>query len=71
MLVFFGDGDIFFFSLLQVFLDALQNQVEVSSKIIGQFGVGFYLVFMVVDRVEVYFRFVGVDSRGYQWFLDG
>lgn len=56
---------------LKVFLDVLQNQVEVSSKIIGQFGVGFYLVFMVVDRVEVYFCLVVLGSLGYQWFLDG
>lgn len=56
---------------LKVFLDMLQNQVEVSGKIIGQFGVGFYLVFMVVDRVEVYFCLVDLGSLGYWWFLDG
>uniref|UniRef100_A0A9L0KBR9 Heat shock protein 75 kDa, mitochondrial n=1 Tax=Equus asinus TaxID=9793 RepID=A0A9L0KBR9_EQUAS len=55
----------------KAFLDALQNQAEASSKIIGQFGVGFYSAFMVADRVEVYSRSAGADSRGYQWLSDG
>ncbi|MEQ2203336.1 TNF receptor-associated protein 1, mitochondrial, partial [Xenoophorus captivus] len=37
-------------------LDALQNQAEASSTIIGQFGVGFYSAFMVADRVDVFSR---------------
>lgn len=56
---------------LQAFLDALQSQAEASSKIIGQFGVGFYSAFMVADRVEVYSRSAGPDSPGYQWLSDG
>lgn len=55
----------------QAFLDALQNQAEASSKIIGQFGVGFYSAFMVADRVEVYSRSASPDSPGYQWLSDG
>ncbi|XP_036165676.1 heat shock protein 75 kDa, mitochondrial isoform X2 [Myotis myotis] len=55
----------------KAFLDALQNQAEASSKIIGQFGVGFYSAFMVADRVEVYSRSASPDSPGYQWLSDG
>lgn len=55
----------------QAFLEALQNQAETSSKIIGQFGVGFYSAFMVADKVEVYSRSAVPDSPGYQWLSDG
>nr|XP_010948242.1 heat shock protein 75 kDa, mitochondrial [Camelus bactrianus] len=55
----------------KAFLDALQSQAEASSKIIGQFGVGFYSAFMVADRVEVYSRSVDAGSPGYQWLSDG
>lgn len=55
----------------QAFLEALQNQTEASSKIIGQFGVGFYSAFMVADRVEVYSRSADPGSPGYQWLSDG
>uniref|UniRef100_A0A2K5F8F8 Histidine kinase/HSP90-like ATPase domain-containing protein n=1 Tax=Aotus nancymaae TaxID=37293 RepID=A0A2K5F8F8_AOTNA len=55
----------------KAFLDALQNQAEASSKIIGQFKVGFYWSFMVADRVEVYSRSASPGSPGYQWLSDG
>ncbi|XP_039095212.1 heat shock protein 75 kDa, mitochondrial [Hyaena hyaena] len=55
----------------KAFLEALQNQTEASSKIIGQFGVGFYSAFMVADRVEVYSRSADPGSPGYQWLSDG
>lgn len=58
-------------SLLQAFLDALQNQAEASSTIIGQFGVGFYSAFMVADRVDVYSRSAEPDAPGYKWSSDG
>lgn len=59
------------FPMLQAFLDALQNQAEASSTIIGQFGVGFYSAFMVADRVDVYSRSAEPSAPGYKWSSDG
>lgn len=55
----------------KAFLDALQNQAEASSSIIGQFGVGFYSAFMVSDRVDVYSRSTEPGAPGYKWSSDG
>ncbi|CAG5897785.1 unnamed protein product [Menidia menidia] len=55
----------------KAFLDALQNQAEASSTIIGQFGVGFYSAFMVADNVDVYSRSAEPDAPGYKWSSDG
>ncbi|XP_039348973.1 heat shock protein 75 kDa, mitochondrial [Mauremys reevesii] len=55
----------------KAFLDALQSQAEASSKIIGQFGVGFYSAFMVADKVEVYSQSTESGSPGYHWSSDG
>ncbi|NXE06895.1 TRAP1 protein, partial [Lophotis ruficrista] len=55
----------------KAFLDALQSQAEASSKIIGQFGVGFYSAFMVADKVEVFSQSAEPGSPGYHWASDG
>ncbi|XP_041813337.1 heat shock protein 75 kDa, mitochondrial [Chelmon rostratus] len=55
----------------KAFLDALQNQAEASSTIIGQFGVGFYSAFMVSDRVDVYSQSAEPGTPGYKWSSDG
>ncbi|XP_043831192.1 heat shock protein 75 kDa, mitochondrial [Dromiciops gliroides] len=55
----------------KAFLDALQNQSETSSKIIGKFGVGFYSAFMVADKVEVYSQSAEPGNPAYQWLSDG
>lgn len=47
-----------------------QNQ-KVDASLIGQFGVGFYSVFMVADAVTVETRHADPDSRGYRWTSDG
>lgn len=59
------------FFLHQAFLDALQNQAEASSSIIGQFGVGFYSTFMVADKVDVYSQAAEPGAPGYKWSSDG
>ncbi|XP_072415803.1 heat shock protein 75 kDa, mitochondrial [Chiloscyllium punctatum] len=55
----------------KAFLEALQNQAEAGTGIIGQFGVGFYSVFMVADKVEVYTQAAEDDSTAYKWASDG
>lgn len=42
-----------------------------EANIIGQFGVGFYSVFMCATEVQVYTKSSGPDSTGYRWTSDG
>ena len=42
-----------------------------EGDLIGQFGVGFYSVFMVADEVTVETRYADEDSRAYRWKSDG
>jgi molecular chaperone HtpG len=53
------------------FLNALKDKGTVSADIIGQFGVGFYSVFMVADRVSVTSRSYRPDDQAYTWSSDG
>ncbi|MBQ4874983.1 MAG: molecular chaperone HtpG [Rickettsiaceae bacterium H1] len=50
----------------QNFIEALQNKKENNLELIGQFGVGFYSIFMVADKVEVTSRKSG-DKEGHIW----
>ncbi|MFQ5650971.1 MAG: molecular chaperone HtpG [bacterium] len=43
----------------------------VDANLIGQFGVGFYSVFMVTDEITVETRHANKGSRGYRWRSDG
>ncbi len=43
------------------FLKALESAKD-NNNLIGQFGVGFYSVFMVADKVEVVTRKIGTDT---------
>jgi len=54
------------------FLKSMEENPSVdSTNLIGQFGVGFYSVFMVADRVQVFTKSAEPDSKGYLWRSDG
>jgi HSP90 family molecular chaperone len=52
-------------------LKANQSNSGAAQNVIGQFGVGFYSVFMVADRVRVVSRSHHIDDRAYAWSSDG
>jgi molecular chaperone HtpG len=52
------------------FLAQLSADAKKDSNLIGQFGVGFYSVFMVADRVEVTSRKAG-EEMAWRWISDG
>jgi len=52
------------------FLAQLSADARKDSNLIGQFGVGFYSVFMVADRVEVTSRKAG-EEKAWRWISDG
>jgi molecular chaperone HtpG len=54
------------------FMQELKDrQKELDGNLIGQFGVGFYSVFMVTDEVTVETRSSHPDSQGYRWCSGG
>ncbi len=54
----------------KIFLAQLTGDAKKDSRLIGQFGVGFYSVFMVADTVEVFSRKAGEDKT-FKWTSDG
>ncbi len=52
------------------FLQELSGDERKDRTLIGQFGVGFYSVFMVADRVEVTSRKAGAEEA-WLWISDG
>ena len=56
-------------------LDFLKNMQKekkaVDANMIGQFGVGFYSVFMVTDEIIVETRHANADSKAYRWKSSG
>ena len=53
------------------FLKQLSEDKEQASNIIGKFGVGFYSVFMVADKVEIISRSYKADAKPIKWVSDG
>ena len=54
------------------FLEELKkNKEKPDLSMIGQFGVGFYSVFMVTDEVIIETRHADKNSKGYRWKSDG
>ena len=48
-----------------------QKDQKIDANLIGQFGVGFYSVFMVTDEVTIETRHADPDSQGYRWHSSG
>lgn len=55
----------------KAFLKAIQESGEKNENLIGQFGVGFYSVFMVADSVDVYTRSWKTEGEALCWSSDG
>jgi TNF receptor-associated protein 1 len=59
----------------KAFVNKLKESAAQGSdavrNIIGQFGVGFYSVFMVADKVKIYTRHAREGSQGYCWESHG
>ena len=54
----------------KAFINALkENKGNLTDGLIGQFGVGFYSVFMVADKVDVYTK--SEESEALHWSCDG
>ncbi|MGH7808221.1 MAG: molecular chaperone HtpG [Thermodesulfobacteriota bacterium] len=55
----------------RAFLQAVQESDQVSDNLIGQFGVGFYSVFIVAKSVKVYTHHWTKNSEHLLWTSDG
>lgn len=54
------------------YLEALSGEQKADSRLIGQFGVGFYSAFVVADKVTVITRRAGEPTdAGVRWESDG
>ena len=55
----------------KAFVEAMREQPESASDIIGQFGVGFYSAFMVARQVDVVSRSFRPDDEAVMWTASG
>lgn len=56
----------------KAFLESLTGEQAQDARLIGQFGVGFYSVFMVADKVTLTTRRAGLTAEhGVRWESDG
>ncbi|MEQ8672563.1 MAG: molecular chaperone HtpG [Aggregatilineales bacterium] len=57
----------------KAFIEAMKEAKDggASAEVIGQFGVGFYSVFMVAHKVRVVSRSHNKDSQAWAWTSDG
>ncbi len=53
------------------FLELLEKKDNVKEELIGQFGVGFYSVFMVAEKVEVISKSFRKDAPAVKWASEG
>lgn len=50
------------------FLEKIKEEkAAIDANLIGQFGVGFYSVFMVTDEITIETRHADPDSKGFRW----
>jgi len=55
----------------KAFVESLTGDQKVDSNLIGQFGVGFYSVFMVASRVKLVTRRAGSSGKAVLWESGG
>ncbi len=55
----------------KAFLEKLTGDQKADSNLIGQFGVGFYSVFMVASSVKIVTKKAGADTKAYVWESHG
>jgi molecular chaperone HtpG len=55
----------------RVFVEKLTGDQKVDSNLIGQFGVGFYSVFMVASKVKLVSKRAGSQEKAVLWESDG
>jgi molecular chaperone HtpG len=55
----------------RVFVEKLTGDQKMDSNLIGQFGVGFYSVFMVASKVKLVTRRAGGPEKAVVWESDG
>ena len=58
-------------NFIKILKDSEEGEKKVNLDLIGQFGVGFYSVFMVADRVEVFSNPYLKEEVAHVWSSDG